>query len=147
MADTALTISKPDCEPVSQPVDGWYDLLAKLKAAQATADKYDAEVFDPLHRAFQAFYPQWPAIEGDELREAKEWMRNSRFDEAGERMDELNDVTGDIETELMERPAPDGKAALWKFRRLYTGDNVGTAWNPDYIKQANIDIERFLSAA
>lgn len=128
-------------------VAGWYDLLARYEAAEAEAERYRTESYDPFAQAQRVMFPEWPNPNSPEMARMREWNKASGFEAIADRYEELVDTYANMAGELLNYPAPDAKAALWKFDHLYTGDDAGTAWDPDYIKQANADIRRFLENA
>ncbi len=124
--------------------DTWHARLADLLALEAEARWHDTQVHDSLQTAFSALFPAWPTVGEEDRARAQRWMEESGFNAACDRSDKLGDQIADLTGELIREPAPDRAAALWKFRHLYTGENVGTAWEAHFIAQANTDIERFL---
>jgi hypothetical protein len=62
------------------------------------------------------------------------------------------EIAGDIITRLLDLPAPDLKAALWKFDylsgfaegSLSRDDGTTPAWTAYYIRGAVLDVRRFL---
>lgn len=127
-------------------IKGWHDLLVEYHAAKTAADNFVATSLDPFERAQKVMFPNWPDKDSPELARLKEWNIASGYQEVSDRHEQMVDHVCALADELVRRPAPDAKAALWKFRHLYTED-AGTAWEPDFIRQANIDIFRFLENA
>ena len=128
-------------------VAGWYDLLARYEAAQADAERYCAESYEPFARAQRVLFPEWPKPNSPDMVRMREWNKASGFEAIADRYEEMVDTYANMADKLIRRAAPDAKAALWKFDYLYCGDDEGTSWDPDYIKQANADIRRFLENA
>ena len=62
---------------------------------------------------------------------------------ANNRYDTLTDAIVDAEELLLNMPAPNGDALLWKVNRLYTpGEGI---WEAGYEAQTHADLHRFLS--
>ena len=66
-----------------------------------------------------------------------------RWDAVNEHYDGLSSAICDAEQALLNMPAPDGEALLWKVDRLYTpGEGI---WSAEYEAQTHSDLRRFLS--
>jgi len=122
----------------------WHARLTELLALEAEARWHDTQVHDSLQAAFSALFPGWPSVGAEDRARAQRWMEQSGFNAACDRSDKLGEQIADLTGDLIREPAPDRTAALWKFRHLYTGENVGTAWEEHFVAQANADIERYL---
>jgi hypothetical protein len=91
-----------------------------VKAEQEFVDAADArdEVIEGIHRKYN-----WDAV-------------NKRYDA-------LQSAMLDTENVLLQTPAPDGEAVLWKVERLYKpGDGI---WSEGIEDQTYADLHRFLS--
>lgn len=104
----------------------WDEAMADFERTQALRDAYEPTL-DNLGKAIQA---------GKEEHRA-DW--EAAFNHA----DELDDVVNAAETVLLDMPAPDGEALLWKVGRLY-GPGEGI-WSEGVEDQTNADLHRFLS--
>lgn len=59
-----------------------------------------------------------------------------------DRYDALNEAVSEAETALLNMPAPDGEALMWKVERLYKpGDGI---WSDGVEDQTHADLRRFL---
>jgi hypothetical protein len=66
------------------------------------------------------------------------------WDAVNERTDALSDAICDAEAVLLDMPAPDGEALLWKVNRLYKpGEGI---WSEGVEDQTHSDLHRFLSS-
>ena len=62
---------------------------------------------------------------------------------ANSHYDALSEAICDAEQVLLQLPAPDGEALLWKVNRLYApGEGI---WEPGHEDQTHADLRRFLS--
>jgi hypothetical protein len=69
--------------------------------------------------------------------------RRFRLDETNEHYEALTSAIFDAESVLLNLPAPDGEALLWKVKRLYSpGDGI---WGEAVEDQTYADLHRFLS--
>ena len=132
----------------SGSIESWHALFKRYAAAKRKAQDYEATDYDPMRRAFMAQFPKWPS---DLVSAAAEkWSREHGFDVVATRHDELVNGYAELGDELIKRPAPDEKAALWKFDFLFADfDENGfhtSNWSHEYCSQALVDIRRFLSA-
>ncbi|XAP76926.1 hypothetical protein ABC955_10015 [Citromicrobium bathyomarinum] len=132
-------------------VEGWHDLFARYVESKREADTFHAEVIDPLHRDEMKRFPVWPARGQPEHELAREWRTDSGFEAASERFESLVEAYAALADELLKRPAPDAKAALWKFDYLFSDFNedgyLSGGWARSFCSQALSDIRRFLGAA
>ncbi|WP_260482359.1 hypothetical protein [Sphingomicrobium flavum] len=68
--------------------------------------------------------------------------RRLGWHEANERYDELSAKWAEADQALLDIPAPDGDALLWKVNHLW--EEGDTIWSPSVEKQTRRDLERFL---
>jgi hypothetical protein len=69
--------------------------------------------------------------------------QHHRWDAVNEHYDGLSVAICDAEEVLLNMPAPDGEALLWKVNRLYApGAGI---WEPSYEAQTHADLRRILS--
>ena len=69
--------------------------------------------------------------------------RRFNWDAVNEHYDALSSAIGDTETVLLDMPAPDADALLWKVERLYRpGEGM---WTEGVEDQTHADLSRFLS--
>jgi len=91
------------------------------------------------HKARQDF------IDAADARDAQIAAINQlhRWDAVNEHYDNLSSAICAAEEALLNLPAPDGEALLWKVNRLYApGEGI---WSADYEAQTHADLHRFLS--
>jgi hypothetical protein len=86
----------------------------------------------------------------DYRRRLAEAERSSGYNAASDRSDRLGDVCSEIENELIETPAPDRAALLYKMERLFGPeargvDNSCPAWCAAWINTVMADAHRLLS--
>jgi hypothetical protein len=104
----------------------WNEAMAHFERSRAHRDAYEPTL-DNLGKAIQA---------------GKEEHR-ADWEAAFHHADELDDAVNAAETVLLDMPAPDGEALLWKVGRLY-GPGEGI-WSEGVEDQTNADLHRFLS--
>lgn len=83
-------------------------------------------------------------IQTDDARKAKIAALDKRlgWTAINERYDAISEEICEAQAALLDMPAPDGEALLWKIAQLYTpGDGI---WEADYEQQTHADLRRFL---
>jgi hypothetical protein len=104
----------------------WDEAMADFERTRADRDAYEPTL-DNLGKAIQA---------------GKEEHR-ADWEAAFHHADKMDDAVGAAETVLLDMPAPDGEALLWKVNRLYKpGEGI---WSAEYEAQTSADLHRFLS--
>lgn len=91
------------------------------------------------YRAYHAL------IKADEARKAKLTQLDQRlgWSEINDRYDTMSDGIVEAERALLDMPAPDGEALLWKVNKLYKpGEGC---WSDGVEDQTHSDLRRFLS--
>lgn len=66
-------------------------------------------------------------------------------DAAHDRYDALTNEICAAEQALLDMPAPDGEALMWKINRLYSP--ADSLWEPSFVAQTHADLSRFLIGA
>lgn len=86
-------------------------------------------------------------IDAADARDAKIKRISDRLgrDAAIEHYDALSQRICDAEERLMNMPAPDGEALLWKVDKLWKPET--DIWSEDYTRQTHSDLRRMLGAA
>jgi hypothetical protein len=121
MAEATVVLpTAPNAKNTPASRAAWDEAMADFERTRAHRDAYEPAL-DNLGKAIQA---------GKEERRA-EW--EAAFHHA----DELDDAVNAAETVLLDMPAPDGEALLWKVGHLY-GPGEG-------IWSEGVDLHRFLS--
>lgn len=126
----------------------WWRLHARMERIERHADDYDRAIFHPLWEAFQKANGGCPFQDTPERKALAEGMGLS---EVGDRYERMIEVFCRLSDRLLELPAPDAKAALWKLERLVGTDDPGTdstpAWSKDYVEQTVADLRHFVGGA
>jgi phage shock protein A len=131
-----VTVDVPGQEPLStenEALGRWIrSCVDDLRSLEDLPGKYDH------YRAYHRL------IEADEARKAQ----IQRLDElhgwsaAHDAYDEAMSRQMKAERVLLDTPAPDGEALMWKVAQLYTpGDGI---WEPSVEQQTHTDLRRFL---
>ena len=112
-------------------------------------------------RFIEAENKTWWSNDGDRMKERKRaaidavhafraaeecHARDTGYDAANDRYDELSHRIADAEGKLMATPAPDRQALLWKLEKLLEVDHGSTApWSEEYVEQTKSDMRRLLA--
>lgn len=136
-------------KPLDRPDGGkWWRLYARMERIERQASEYDRVAFNPLWKAFQKANGGCPFQDTPERKALAEEMGLS---EVGDRYERMIEVFCRLSDRLLELPAPDAKAALWKLGRLVGTDDPGTdstpAWSKDYVEQTVADLRHFVGGA
>ena len=140
----------------------WDRAFAALQAAHKASDDFDAP-FWRIEDAYQAAIMGLPPVtvekngrtistagpqlvDAADARDAQLAAIDKRLGRsaANDHYDRLSGAIGDAEEVLLNIPAPDGEALLWKVKRLYAeGEGV---WEAGYEAQTHADLRRILSS-
>lgn len=150
----AVAVAIP-ANALAAPADrrAWEFALARYKAAEQTAETFDAETFNPLWESEKAF----EKAHGIELRGGESWTRKRDAflrehgtahkvpDELHEQHERLWEAVGDAASEVLDVPAPDLAALRWKLDYLTDGGKDWAGW--EGMSQPLADIARLLPTA
>jgi len=154
-ADFGL-VEKPQAAAASDdaapaPVDGWSAALARWEAATAAEQAYFAETYQPLWVQDEE---RRMAVETNHTAEGAEahkaWSETSGWNAVNDRIEELQGEVDDARKALLQQPAPNGAALLWKLDRLFEkdegeGDTASmAAWHLGFVEQTMADFRRIL---
>ncbi len=129
----------------SSPDGGrWWRLYARMERAHAATQNYDREVYSPLHARYVE------ATGGVPFRDTPE--RIAIHAELGlpvveDRSERLCEIFARLETRLIQTPAPDAKAALWKLDYLVGAHERSTdtpSWCKRFVAPIVADLRRFI---
>ena len=129
----------------------WDKAMADLERAKAAHEAYDAP-YSCIEEAFKAEANKVLHVTVEMRGRPAADARNAKIKAIDKRLgrsaavkhsDALSEVISNAEEILLNLPAPDGEALLWKVNRLYApGEGL---WEPDYEAQTHTDLRRFLS--
>jgi len=78
---------------------------------------------------------------------------DAQYELANKRADSLTTGSLSVVRELLQMPAPNKQAALWKFDYLFAdavlkdGDCATDSWHAEYAKQTLLDVQHYLGAS
>ena len=115
-------------------------IAKSLPASRAAWDKAMAD-FERTRAHRDAYDPTLGNL-GNAIQAGKEEHR-ADWEAAFHHADKMDEAVSAAETVLLDMPAPDGEALLWKVARLYTpGEGI---WSEGVEDQTNADLHRLLS--
>lgn len=129
----------------------WDDLFAKYQTALDAEEEFDRQWWTPLHdellrleEALKGTGANLPAIR-------QNWAKKTDFDAVTSQFEALQDARCDLRDELMETPAPNRQALLWKLEVVLAPDtsesdpSAGiTPWKSSFLAQTIVDMRRLL---
>ncbi|GGC26958.1 hypothetical protein GCM10011371_13150 [Novosphingobium marinum] len=128
----------------------WHARLAEYRQVCRDLDAINADC-DPLDRERSARFgaDRNPCeLAPEEASELAAWEAASGYNAVVAEIERLGDLISDLRWELMERPAPDRAALLWKIEITLGWDEDGDDFTPGfakkYIAQVLRDARRFL---